>query len=490
MSVARRALVGTAATLVVGGASVAGYVVSAPEHAASQVVVDDTAGILHEPTLREAVDDVRFHEPTDVAVYTVRGGEEARTDDRALNDAVLAHARETRTEWLSDDGQKWADDLFVFAVDPEGRLVGTYFGENRKVGEDAQLDIQEATKDDLRAGRWTDGAVVGVEEAAARMNSPFMRTGGGAALAGGASLATILASAGYVGVGARRAGRSRAARAEGDAAMASVVRDYEVTELHARLIPDSSRYGGLMLGRYDDYRTGFRELTDLGNEARSIRTRDYDSREALERLTAYRDRATSLDQLDDVIADTAALLNRDRAWTEAWHRQVAPVREDLEAVGPMLEADLPEEARGLPEAQELRAYASGALARLDELRGDLEAQKVTPDDALDELRRTRDELSGFLDRLAGAAAGKLTEDEDERELMEQAMERERQERRREATILSTTNPAWTWYAVSSFSNGLSHGVSEVEQSRSASSGSTSGYSGGGSFSGAGSSSRF
>src|SRR5688572_30402552 len=105
MSIRTRALVGTVASLGVVGTSVGWYAAAAPEHAASALQVDDTAEVLHEPTLLEALDDIRFHEPTDVAVFTHRGGEEARTDDLALNDAVLAHAREARTAWLSEDGQ-------------------------------------------------------------------------------------------------------------------------------------------------------------------------------------------------------------------------------------------------------------------------------------------------------------------------------------------------------------------------------------------------
>lgn len=490
MSNLMRALVGGVASLGVIGAGVGLYAAQAPEHAVSQVVVDDGAEILHEPTLREGIDDLRFHEPTDVAVFTHRGGQEALTDDRALNDAVLEHARESRTEWLSDDEQTWADDLYIYAVDPEGRLVGTYFGENRAVDEDAQLAIQDATKDDLGAGRWTEGAVRGVEEAADRMNAPFMRTGGGIALATVGSLLTLAGAGSWLGVGLHRARRSRAARAEGDERMANVVRDYETTELHARLIPEGSRYGGQMLRRYDEYQQGFRELTDLGNEARSIPERHYNRTASLERLTAYRDKARELDRLDDVIADTAALLNRDQAWPEAWRRQESPVREDLERVGPMLDSDEMEDVRGRPEAQELREYASRALTRLDRLRGDLESRTVSPDDALDELRGMRDELSGHLDRLAGAVTEGL-DDTSERELMEQAMSKERGRRRHEPTILSTTNPMWTWYTVHAFTSGHSHGTSAVEQARAPSSGgSTSGYSGGGSFSGAGSSSRF
>lgn len=273
--------------------------------------------------------------------------------------------------------------------------------------------------------------------------------------------------------------------------MASVVRDYEVTELHARLLPEESRYGGLMLRRYDDYTRGFRELTDLANEVRGIPERDYDSPEAVRKLAAYEETATSLDHLDDVIADTAALLNRDRAWVEAWHRQVAPVRADLEGVETLLETDLPPEMRGLREAQQLRGFASTALLELDRLRGDLEHRTVAPDDALDRLRSIRDRLSGRLDELAGAVTRAIGKDKGERETMAKALRTQRDLRVTEPTIIATADPTWVWFATSSFRSGFSTGRSEVEQARSSSTGgSTSGYSSGGSFSGAGSSSRF
>ncbi|WP_170233539.1 DUF5129 domain-containing protein [Ornithinimicrobium humiphilum] len=470
------------------GGSVGLWATSGPEHPVSQVVLDDEAGIIHEPTLLAGLEDVRFFEPTDVAVFTVRTG---RSDDLALNDAVLAHARSERPEWLSPDQQKWADDLYIFGVDPEARLVGTYFGENRKIGQDAQLAVQDATKDDLRAAQWTEGAITGVEAAAARMNAPFARTAGGAVVGGAASLLTLGASGIYYGVGRRRARRSQEARAEGDRRLAAVVADYEVTELHARLIPEESRYGGLMLRRYDEYKQGFRELTDLGNEVRSLGERDYDRKETLARLTAYRDRARELDDLDDVIADTAALLNRDRAWPEAWQRQVRPVRDDLEKVRPMLESELPQGVRGRPEALALRSFASEALTRLDMLRGQLEDSTISPDDALDALRSIRDELTTLLDKLTPVVAEEM-DDESEREMLEEALRRERRARRRETTIITTTHPSWVWYPVDGFSRGYREGMSKVESSRqSSSSGSSSGFSSsGGSFSGSGSSSRF
>ena len=493
MSVRNRALTGAIASLVVVGGGVGLYAVNGPEQAAPAVQVDDTAQVLHEPTLQEEVGRLRFHEPTTVAIFSHRGGEAARTDDYALNDAVLAHARDTRTEWLSDDEQKWADDLFILGVDPEGRLVGTYFGENRAVGQGAQDAIQDATKDDFRAGRWTDGAVEGVRSAAGRMNRPVVRGPGGIVGATTAGLLTVGGAAAYLGVGLRRARRSQEARAAGDRHLASVVREMDVTELHARLIPEESTYGGLMLRRYDDYVAGFRELTELGNQAREIDERAYDDKRSLKVLEAYRDQGRSLAHLHTVIDDTAAFLNRDRTWREAWERQVAPVREDLEGVSPLFSGVLANEVRGLPEVATLREFASEELVGLDQLRGDLEEDTVTPDEALDRLRTTRDRLSTHLDALAAAVARASGRTATERNMMRDSMKGQRSRTRFEPTILSTADPTWMFYRVSSFRSGYTAGTTAVAQSRSGSSsgGSTSGYSSsGGSFSGSGSSSRF
>lgn len=491
MSLVGRAVVGGVATLAVVGGGVGWFLASAPEQPPVQVQVDDTADVLAVADLVADVEAVRFHGPTTVGVFTDLGGEEALTDDLALNDAVLAHAREDRTEWLSADGRTWADGLFVLAVDPEGRLVGTYFGEDREIGEDAQLAVQDATKDDFRAGRWTEGTLAGVEAAADRMGAPLIRRTGGVVLAGLAGLLTVLGAGTYLGVGLHRARHARRSRAAGDAAMAAVVRDHEVTELHARTIPAASRYGGLVLRRHDDYRSGFRRLVGLGDEARAIPERRYDSRHAVRRLAAYEQEATSLDHLDDVIADTAAFLNRDSTWVEAWNRQVAPVRDDLDGVGALLAEQLPAGLRDLPEAQALRAYASAELVVLDRLRGDLEQRTLSPDDALDRLRATRDGLTAHLDALGAAVARGFGKDDRERRTMTESLRSQRGRRPAEPSILATADPTWTWFALGSFRSGLTSGTSQVEQARSSSSsGTTSGYSAGGGFSGAGSSSRF
>lgn len=491
MSIRQRVIIATTATVGVVGAWVGLAIAQAPDDAPQSVDVVDDADILEAETLIAGVNKVRFYEPTDVVIYTHRGGADALTNDRALDQAVLDHARGERNDWLSPDGQYYADDLYLYAVDPEGRLVGTYFGENRAIERDAQREVQDATKDDLRAGRWTDAAILGVEEAAGRMNAPFVRSTGGAVTGGIASLLALAGFGTWAGVGMNRVGKSRRARAAGDRSMASVVAEHEVTEVHAKLIPAESRYGGRMLMRYDDYEKGFREMTDLGNRAKGLKERDWDSRSSLKLLEEYQAKAEEMDHLDDVIADTAALLNMDHTWRQAWERQIEPLRSDLEGVDDLLEDDLPQEMRGLSEGHDVRTFASRELTGLERLRKDLEERKVTPDDALDRLRDTRDELSRHLDLLAAAVARASSESQSDQELMEKKMRENARVTTSEPTIIDTSNPGWTWFTVDAFRTGYSEGTSAVSAANSSSSdsGSSSSYSGGG-FSGSGSSSRF
>jgi len=118
----------------------------------SDVIVEDRAGVLDRHTLVPAIDAIEFHTPTKVAVYTYNG---SAADN--LNEEVLRFARAEHPDWISPDGQKWTDGLFIFALDPVGRHVGTYMGEDRKVSLEQRDDIQNAAKELGNIEAKTDG---------------------------------------------------------------------------------------------------------------------------------------------------------------------------------------------------------------------------------------------------------------------------------------------------------------------------------------------
>lgn len=192
-------------------------------------------------------------------------------------------------------------------------------------------------------------------------------------------------------------------------------------------------------------------------------------------MTAYLDKAKEIDHLDDSIADAATFLNQEDGWTGAWERQVSPLREDLALVEPLLTSELPEPARDLPAGDRLRELAAEVTTRLEAIRPRVEARAMSPDEALDELRAIRSELSDRLDLLSRAVVQALGSTDKERDTLEAAMRAARAKRTVEPTILGTAYPFATYFPVHTFSDGVNEGQEQIAPA--GGSGVSSGYSG-------------
>ncbi|MCT9868247.1 DUF5129 domain-containing protein [Paenarthrobacter aurescens] len=460
-------------------------------HAATPMSVDvfDTAGVLDRVALVDALEATEFHEPTKVVVYTYNG----RTEDN-LNEEVLRFARAEHKEWISPDGQKWADGLFIFALDPVGRHVGTYMGEDRKVSLEQRHDIQDASKELLRDAQWTDGTIAGVRRAAVLINQPWYESSG--------FLITLWVSGGTVALGAgawivvrtvtRSASRKEVDR--GDHSYANVSMDLEVTELNAGTIPESSTYGGEVLEKYRSFLNRYYLATGLSNTVHSLSRHQLGQRRNLRLTRQYADAAAELDALDDVIADTNALLNRTSTWPTAWDRQLAPFRNDLAGLEQLLAK---RNGQGdTATAAALRTFRDQSLGAIEDWTSDMGAGRITPEKALDRLNDARSHLAMLLENHAETVIDGYAKNEREAEVMRKEMRSVRsssnQKHRRtyEPSILGAVYPSNHFFSVATFNSGLDTGVSSVSAARGGD-GSTTGYgSSGGSFSGSGSSSGF
>ncbi|WP_411731513.1 DUF5129 domain-containing protein [Paeniglutamicibacter sp.] len=475
--------------LALGAMLLTGGATAAQAAAATDIVVEDTAGSLDLDTLLPAIEKIDFYEPTKVAIYT-RNGEASDN----LNEEVLRFAREHHPEWLSSDRQKWADSIFLFALDPAGRQVGTYFGEDRKVSPAQRDDIQEATKDLLREAQWTDGTVAGVERAAQLMNRPWYKSpklyawSGGILVVGGISAGSTL----YV----RRTYRNRSRKAleTGNASYANVSMDLEVTELNAKTINDSSRYGSLVLEKYRGFSSAYNELAEQSNKANGLDAKSHVRKDTARFLEKYAANATELDRMDDVIADTNMLLNMGSGWAGAWERQLAPLHEDLADIDELLDDNAA--APDAPSALALRRFKSMTTTDMEQWAADLQAGSLGPEDGLDKIAAAREHLTGLLKEYSEVVIEKYAKNEEEEKLMRAAMRTPEANGARYSSnhsILGTVYPSNRFWSVIGFSTGFSSGRSSVQESRTASSssGGSTGYgSSGGSFSGSGSSSRF
>lgn len=486
----RRALTALLLSLITltGGAAAAAAVTP------DEVIVEDTSGVLDTATLIPAVEDIEFREPTTVAIYTYNGPAN-NEDGQVLNAEVLRFARDQHPEWLSEDGQKWADGMFIFALDPVGRWTATYYGEDRKISLDQQEDIRTQTNGLFAEANWTEGTIAAVEEAAKLINRPWYLSPATIVVAVVAVLGFLGSVIGYVAVRRNRLAKNRKLLTEADASYSSVTRDLDATEVNANTIPADSPYGARVLEEYRTFMTRYNQATELNNAAHALSDKDLKNKAGTAAVEKYADAAMELDGLDDVIADTNALLNKAPGWERAWDRQAAPLREDLDRLDEQLEGKDAAE-KDSATAHALRAFRQQAREQLADASTALSENRITPEQALDLIKARRAELSDRLKDHAKTVINAQTKSKEERELMQEELDKAAQPGRRyrdgyRPGIVDTAFPAYFYYTVGSFNTGIQHGTSSVESARSSAQSSSTGYgSSGGSFSGAGSSGRF
>ncbi len=483
MGIARKAL----AAMVVLMAGLLGGAPAALAVTPTAVVVEDRAGVLDQRTLLPAVQSTDFYEPTKVAIYTYNG-----TAADNLNAEVLRFARTEHPEWISADGQKWADGLFIFALDPVGRHVGTYMGEDRKVSPEQREDIQNASKELLRDAQWTDGTVAGIRRGAELINQPWYRSTAFLVTAWAAVAAGVCGAAAWLIVRWRTRVSSRKELARGDASYANVSMDLQVTELNASTIPGSSRYGSTVLEKHRTFVNRYNTATKLSNQVHALSRRDLGRRPNLNLVRSYADAAAELDALDDVIADTNALLNRGSTWPAAWDRQLAPFRRDLDDLENLLSQRRAEGTSATAAA--LRSFRDESRNDMERWSAELADGATTPETALDRLRDARTHLSELLKNHADTLIDAFARNDKEAGLMRKEMDSAQAGtkagygRAYEPSILGTVYPSYYFFSVPSFNSGFNTGVSSVSSARG---GAITGYgSSGGSFSGSGSSSSF
>ena len=368
------------------------------------VEVHDEAGILQTEPLIEEIQAMRFRQDVHVAVLTVPGW-----DVDNLNDAVLEYARshtsDTDVPWISTSNPNyWSDGLVILAVAPEARKVGCYFGEDVAVPLEQQAAIQNAAKNQYRQADWYGGTV----SMAAKTADVIGRPGGGdvgmtyilpgiSALVGFAWLWYYL----WRGFAARR--RAREALRH----YSQVTHDYETTELLAGTIPEDEPHGAQVMARYRWFRSEYEKVTrswqDFGNPYRA----QWFGMSVLGRATELEKRSALLDSLDDVIANTATFLGRSPGWDRVWSNEQGPVLEDLQSLRRLCHeidsSDAAESGSIAEHTKEEREWVRSRKQRLDDMTSSLEDGSLQPSAALDELDEIASETKTKAARLAREA---------------------------------------------------------------------------------------
>ncbi|WPR65857.1 DUF5129 domain-containing protein [Glutamicibacter protophormiae] len=459
------------------------------------VSVYDTADVLNDEKIKDAMAGIDFNEPTKVAVFSREG---KNSDD--INTETLTFARDAHPEWISQDpedyGDYWADGYFIITLSVEGPgdgQIGTYFGEDRKVSTGQMESIHKAGYEDFNLSRWTDGVIAVGAKGAKIMNRPWYKnpalwitTG----VAGGAAGVTSLVA---FGIRASRRKEFAAHLDSGREHLGNVSMDLDATELSARTLPSGSRHAADLERRFADFMVDYRSLFTRQQELEAATKKTRSSTSGVARSKDFNDTAQQLDATDDAIIAAAALYTRSATWQDAWRAQAAPILEDLEELPQLL--DDTDKKLG-PAGSALRSFAATAQQEVQDIGTDLAAQAIDVDTALDRLSELRKQLTERLEAYATARIGAYAKSKAEEKEMRESMRQQRYAAtgsRGGGSILDVTSPAELFWRVGAFNIGYHSAVSAVDSSRqaaSSSSGVSSGYSGGGSFSGAGGSSRF
>ena len=165
---------------------------------------------------------------------------------------------------------------------------------------------------------------------------------------------------------------------------AQVTDDYEVTELHARLIPEGETRGAHVMAHYRWFRDEYESLTRSWQDLGSPRGAQWFEPGVFQRVCEIKQRSAALDSTDDIIASNAAFLSLSSNWERLWREEQQPVLHELNLLLGLCQwidscAFTP---CGTVEARELvRAHHQ----RLSEMTAELSAGLLQPSAALDEL---------------------------------------------------------------------------------------------------------
>lgn len=372
------------------------------------VEVRDEAGVLLGKPLVKEIEGLTLDKRVDIVVLTLPGPLSGSLDDAVLD---YAHRQPDPTALLENPvpyPERFRDSLVILAVSPEGRKVGCYFGEDVQLSMDDQKDIQNAAKDQFRRSDWRGGVLSMAKEYADAANSGAWETIGMFALAGAASIGGAVWLFLYFRSGLKAFKNVRAARDY----YSRVVRDYDSIGRYADLIPEDSSYGAEAIARYrafcEEY-AGFPRIAE--DFVGGFSGPDWFRKCAATSAKAFRKRAFALDSQGRAVVKAAELLTMSPGWKDIWTNEVGRVMEDAERILRLRESigrlsySEPHSVRApfFEDAQELDAWVSVRLARLEALVLELETGETGPSDALEELDRMSDEIHDRAERLIRAA---------------------------------------------------------------------------------------
>ena len=165
---------------------------------------------------------------------------------------------------------------------------------------------------------------------------------------------------------------------------AQVTDDYEVTELHARLIPEGETRGARVMAHYRWFRDEYESLTRTWQDLGSPRGAQWFEPGVIQRVREIKRRSAALESTDDIIAGNAAFLSLSSNWERLWREEQQPVLHDLNLLLVLCQ-QIDSQAFTPGGTVEAREQVRAHHQRLTEMTTELAAGQLQPSAALDEL---------------------------------------------------------------------------------------------------------
>ena len=361
-----------------------------------RVEVDDEAGVLQVDAVRGALEQVTFRRDVDLVALTLDVPYESNFDS-----AVHDYATQKHPEWFGSDRR-----TVVLAISPSGRWVGCYFygrlsglSSNWK----ALSAIQEAGKDNLRAGDWTGGFEAAARESASLIGRPVTTFQpyvwvGLIVLAGIAWLSVLT----WIALSGMRA-FERACRHRD-----RVAREHGGVRLNARTMPQNEHHCAQVLRRFERLDGTRAELSRDFADFGSPRGAQWWTREMRSKARDLEKRAADLDSAGSAVANASALFARSPGWEAAWSNEQGLLREDLanfdalciRATSSRLSVD---ESRLNTEIYTSQVWVRKQMRVLDQTTAELSSGELQPAEALDRLDSLSSEIRSKAEQFAAYA---------------------------------------------------------------------------------------
>lgn len=351
--------------------------------------------------LQDVLGGVAFARPIHLVILST----DDLVDDN-LDEATLKYARAGHQEWISPNGYKWADSYLILSVSPTSRKVGTYFGEDIAPVLSVQEKIQDAAKDDFRAGRWSEGMVAAATKAAAYIPNEAGRSIENRVV--WPNWMGWLISLTGIGVlvrghSLRRTVRERSERIAEEWAQMENRRPEVDRAFHS--VIDAGHYSNGLTARYECANQERKKVRERVSVLRSPGF--FGSLSA----GAAREREDLLEDIELLsAADDAIVAARDffalaPTWRTLWDSEVGPVFEDLLAADSIsVKVRNRVKKRQVKNAvEEFNRWTNEQRNIIVGLGESLERAEITPVQALDELDRIAAESRACLMQLIGQA---------------------------------------------------------------------------------------